>query len=60
MVIWIQGELPTTKVKQRRPPNDVIAKLAAKIDKMLARDYMELDDAKSLIEVFSVEKADDI
>lgn len=60
MIIWIQGELPTTRVKQRRPPNDVIEKLAEKIDKMLAREYMELDDVTSLIEVFPVEKADDI
>jgi hypothetical protein len=46
--------------KQRPPSNDMIEKLAAKIDTVLERGYLEVESIKSHIDVFPVTKADDI
>jgi hypothetical protein len=42
------------------PTGDVLEKLAVKIDTVLKRGYLELEGIKSHIDVFPVDKADDI
>ena len=58
--VWIKSRLPTSRIKQRMPPGEVLEKLASKIDTVLERGYLELEGIKSHIDVFSVQKADDI
>lgn len=56
MPIYVSGELPTTKDKQRPPDTDEMEKIAKKLGKVLDREYVDWGEVMSLIEMFAVVK----